>query len=273
MRQRMKQLAAFWIALTLVACLPGYAAGASYQFSASAKANFDKMAGAASAAMKEQLTSQYNKLQEHYKQELEWEHKIKTIHANNEGLEKKIRNQIQMLDNDRIKQLESDIAKLKKRYEPVIKVYDTQRNQLNMIKAVKTSNKELIKVMNVSVSISKAAADHAKAEIRRQEANLKAARSAANEKKKELRSMLAEGASLTSKIKIAKSAIQASNKLYTAEGKLLSQAVRQQAAGAALQSMRKMNEQAQAINKQKSSIYTLEQQYSQLLTKVQLRIR
>ena len=273
MRQCMKHFVIFWLALALVASLPGFAAGASYQFSASAKASFDKMTGAASTSMKEQLISQYDLLQTYYKHELEWEHKIKTIHANNEGLEKKIRNQIQMLDNERIKQLESDIAKLKKRYEPVIKMYDTQRNQLNMIKAVKTSNKELIKAMNISVSISKAAADHAKTEIRRQEANLKAARSTANEKKKELRSMLADGAALTSKIKIAKSAIQASNKQYTAEGKLLSQAVRQQAASAALQSMRKMNGHAQAINKQKSNIYSLEQQYAQLLAKVQLRLK
>jgi len=266
-----RQVLILWIVLALIWSIPSMVAAASYQFSSSAQTNFNKMIAAESSSVKEQLVSQYNLLQTNYKLELEWEHKVKSLRAANEELEKKLRNQIMRLDADKIKKQEEDIARLKKRYEPVIKRYDTLRNQLKIMKSVKT-NKELVAAMNVSVSISKAAADTAKADIRRQEANLKTAKAAVNEKKKELRAMLTEGAALTSKIKTAKSSVQTSGRLYASESKLLTQAVRKQSASEALKSMRVMNEQAQAINKQKSSIVSYEQQYAQLLAKVQLQL-
>ncbi|MFD2114700.1 hypothetical protein ACFSTH_02865 [Paenibacillus yanchengensis] len=241
---------------------------ASYTLTTTAQKNFDKLTKESEPTITDKLTIGYNQLQTNRKQELELEQQTKKLKSNNQAKEKLVRSAISQLDNDHIQRLNSEVAQVTKKYDPIIKTYEQQRQQLTIIKQMKPANKEAVKVANVALALSKAAADQAKQIIRNKKAELTKAKAAATARKKELRAMLTSGSNLLSNIKNANSTISKQNKLFTDEGKLLTNALRLQSAKQALNNLQTMNTLSTSINGARKKIVQYEQEYEQLLDKI-----
>lgn len=241
------------------------ARAAPFEFSVTAKTAFDKMVAAANRTNSEKLFKEYANLQSLQRQDVDWDQKISGLHYKNEEAEAGVRKRIKEIDAAKLSRLEDEAARAKERYQPLFKLYDSQRQQLSLAKSLK--NKNLAKLLNSGVETTKTAVQFAKQDIRGKETALKNAKADVAKKAKQIRATLAGGDSMKTKIKSAKSTISSTKKLLTAETKVLNQVVRNGDSSGTLSSLTRMSGYQRQINAQKQSIYTYEQQIAAIIAK------
>lgn len=265
--KRWTLLTVFLLTLILILPLPETYA-ANYSFTATAQKNFDKLTKDSTQTVRNKLQAQYDLLQANRKQELQLEQEAKKLKSNNQAREKQVRSAINQLDHQIIKRIEAELEQVTKKYEPIIKAYEQQRQQVTILKQLKPANKEIVKAANLALSITKVAADQAKQTIRNKKTELTKAKSKANTRKKELRALLTKGSPLLSDIKNINSSIGKQNKQFTAEGKQLTIALRSQSANDVLSSLQTMNQLGTIVNTYRKNIIQLEKQYNQIIEQV-----
>lgn len=255
--------------LSLPFSMPALAA--SFEFTATAKAAFDKMLAGAGPSVSAALKKQHAELQSLQKEDLDYDARIGTLHYKNEEKEGKLRKAIREIDAAKIKALENASASLKKQNEPLFRLYDTQRTQLSLIKSLK--NKDLTAAMSMQVEITKAAVQAAKKKQSDKDAELKRAKADANAKMKQLRGMLDANDATESKIKAAKSLISVYKKQFTAEGKVLSSAVRGKDTIATAASFTRIIAHQRQILVQKYLILSYEERIAAAISLVETKLR
>ncbi|MDQ6423336.1 hypothetical protein RB620_28295 [Paenibacillus sp. LHD-117] len=261
-------MAGLAIALSLTVTTAAFAA--PFEFSVTAKAAFDRMIEASPASVAAGLKKQHAELQTLQQQDLGWDAEIASLRYQNEENEGKLQKRIREIDAAKITSLAEASAALKKQYEPLFELYDTQKTQLSLAKSFK--NKELTAIMNMQVEATKAAVQAAKKKLAAKEAEIKQAKSAATAKMKQIRDMLGANDATVAKIKAAKSAAGTYKKLFATEAKVLGSAVRGGDATATAGSFTRMIDYQRQILIQKVNIHAYEGRIADTIAKAEAKM-
>lgn len=256
--------------LMLVILSPLSVSAASFEFTVTAKTAFDKMKAAADKTTAAKLTTQYTELQTVQKQDIEWDTKINTLHYRNEEALLSTRKKMKEIDAEALLKLETAVTKTKKDYQPLFAVYDSLNQQLKIAKSGK--NKIMIKAVSTQLETTKVAVQLAKLDIKTREAALKAAKTAAANKTKKLRTILSDIDALKVKTKAAKSTVSSTNKSFTTEAAILNQVVRKGEATATQSSLTRLNAFMKAIIEQKQKMYDYEQGVTAIIVKADAQL-
>ncbi|XEC94746.1 hypothetical protein AB6A23_26250 [Paenibacillus tarimensis] len=260
-----RKLIIYFLAVLLVLAGPAAAAAAPFEFTITVKKAFDKMTAGTNQTTAAKLNKLYADLQTIQKEDLNWDKKISEIHYRNEENALLVRKRINEIDSAKIARLEAELVRTKDRYKPLFALYESLKQQLKTVKAMK--NKEMTSVLRTQVDNVKAAVHLAKQDIRAKEAALKAAKSARAQTKKRIRSILADINPVKVKIKAEKSNVSRIKKQFTAETKLLNQAVRKGEVTASMNSFSRLLRSMRLIIGHKSNILSYEQRISAIIAK------
>lgn len=258
------------LVLMLTITSPLSVSAAAFEFTVTAKTAFDKMKTAADKTTAAKLTAQYTDLQLVQKLDIEWDAKINTLHYRNEESLLSTRKRIKEIDAEHLLKLESTAVQTKKKYQSLFIFYDTLNQQLKKAKSKK--DKTSISLLNSQIEVTKVAVQLAKLDIKNKETAHKSAKTAAADKTKKLRTLLAETDTIKVKIKAAKSSISSTKKQFTTEATILNQVVRKSDATASHSSLIRLNAYMKQINEQKQKIYGFEQQITSIIAKTDAQI-
>jgi len=256
-------LVALLLAATLFTAAPLIAA--SFEFTITAQAAFDKMTAAAKKEIAVQLKEQYAQLQAVQLAAIELDKKINALHYSNEEELLATGRRIKEIDLHKISQLNTDVKQTRDKYEPLFKLYEVKKQQLAVAKSLK--NKELMAVLKVQVESVKTAVSLAREDIRSKESALKTAKAAVASRSKQIKSTLSDIDALKIRIKAIKSKVSTTKRLFTAETASLNQAVRKSDSTTTLRSFAKLLSSQQQINKYKQEILAYEQQITSVIAK------
>ncbi|KRE47822.1 hypothetical protein [Paenibacillus sp. Soil522] len=264
------RLTALGLVLLLALVSPTVLAAVSFEFSATAKAAFDKMKGAADKATAAKLASQYAELQTIQKQSADWDTRIDNLHYRNEEAILATRKRIKEVDAEKLRRLEAAVIQAKQKYEPLFNLYDSLNQQLSIAKSFK--DKTLTGLLKPQVEMAKAAVQLAKLDIRSKEAVLKTAKASTTKTIKKLRDLLSDIDPVKVKIKASKSSISRTKQQFTTEASILNQVVRKRDSTATLSSFTRMLAYMKQINDLKQNIYAYEQQTMSIIAKVDTQL-
>ncbi|OBZ11328.1 hypothetical protein [Bacillus sp. FJAT-26390] len=266
------RFAALSIALTLLLSLvhPSVYAAASFEFSVTVKTAFDKMKGASDKTTAAKLTTQYAELQTTQKLALDWDSKISKLRFQNEEAILATRKRIKEVDADKLLKLEAAVTQVKKKYEPLFRMYDSLNQQLSIAKSFK--DKTIVNVLKPQVETTKAAVQLAKLDIRSKEAALKNGKASTANTIKKLREQLSHIDPIKIKIKASNSSVSHTKKQFAAEASILKQVVRKGDATATQSSFIRMLAYMQQIIGFKQNTYAYEQQAMAIIAKVDAQI-
>lgn len=248
--------AAVWIGASAAIAAP-------FEFSPTAKNAFDKMAASTDESTAKKLNKAYTELKSLQKQELDLDAATNTLRYANEEAELAVRKRIKEIGQREIKAAEAALNAAKKQHQPLFDLYEAQKKQLSAAKKLK--NKSLTEYWNWQVDLTKMAVQLAKDDIRRKETALKNVKAKATADMKKIRDILAANDATKVKLKSARSAVSTTRKLFTAESKVLLQAVRKGEPFAALSSFNGMLVYQKQILKDKSSMLALEQKIKNVI--------
>lgn len=256
--------------VAIAAPLPS-ANAAAFEFSATAKAAFDKMVAAAPSKDGASLKKQYSDLQSAQKRDIEWDRKVNDLHYRNEELLAAVRSRIKEIGAQKQAILSADVEKTRDKYKPLFALYDSLKQQLALAKSLK--DKTMAAILQPQVDTAKAAAAAARSDIKAKEEALKKAKGEATATKNKLNGMLAViNDSLKIKIRSSKGTISSLKKSFATEAKLLNQAVRKGDAAATSASFTRMLDWQNQINEQKQFIYNYETQIGNVISKTSAQI-
>ncbi|MGG4142348.1 hypothetical protein ABEW34_04380 [Paenibacillus algorifonticola] len=255
------------IALSLFLTLPSLSTAATslLPFSPTVQTAYDKLTTGADSASASQLKKQYDSLLSAQQQEDAWEGKITAIHYRNEEALVAIRQRIKQLNEEKLAKLAADVKQTKEHYQPLFELYASLRKQQEAAKLLQS--KELNAVMKAQLEQTKQAVQLAKLDIKNKTEAFSKLKAATVLKAKQTRAVLETASSQRIKIRSAKSSISSSRKLITAEGKLLTQAVKKGDAAAASRSFAKLLTLQHSILDKKQAIYSSEEQITAIITK------
>jgi hypothetical protein len=266
------RFAALSIALILLLPLvnPAILAAASFEFGVTVKTAFDKMKGAADKPTSAKLTSQYAQLQAIQRQTIDWDARISKLHYQNEEAMLATRKRIKEVNAGKLLRLEEAVAQVKKKYEPLFRLYDSLNQQLSIAKSFK--DKTIVNVLRPQVETTKAAVSLAKLDIRSKEAALRSEKANTVKMIKMLRDLLSGIDSIKVKIKAANSSVSRTKKQFATEASILNQVVKKGDVSATLSSFIRMLAYMQQINDLKQNTYGYEQQTMAIIAKVDAQI-
>lgn len=266
------RFAALSIALMLLLALvnPAMLAAASFEFGVTVKTAFDKMKGAADKPTAAKLTSQYAELQAKQRLAIDWDARISKLHYQNEEAILATRKRIKEVNADKLLKLEAAVTQVKKKYEPLFRLYDSLNQQLSIAKSFK--DKTIVNVLKPQVETTKAAVSLAKLDIRSKEAALRSEKANTANTIKKLRDLLSGIDPIKVKIKAAKSSVSRIKKQFATEASVLNQVIKKGDAAATVSSFIRMLAYMQQINDLKQNTYAYEQQKMAILAKVDAQI-
>ncbi|MFX3635816.1 MAG: hypothetical protein ACE3L7_27980 [Candidatus Pristimantibacillus sp.] len=243
---------------------------ASFEFTVTYKTAFDKMIKAAKEATAGTLEKQYVDLQALQKQDVDWDKKINDLHYSNDEAVLLTRSKLKEIDAAKIKKLQEEVQRTKDKYQPLVAVYDSLKQQLALAKSLK--NTTLAAMLKPQVETAKVAVQLARQNIRDKEAALKAAKAATAQTVKQIRETLAGIDTTKVKVKAAKSTISSTKKQFTTEVTILKQVVKKGDATATISSFTRLLSLQRQINEQKGKVFAFEQQITTIITKANSQI-
>lgn len=256
--------------LLFIAPTASIVTAASFEFTVTYKTAFDKMLKAANSTTAVTLEKQYADLQSLQKQDVDWDKKIKDLHYSNDEAVLLTRSKLKEIDAATIKKLQDEVLRTKEKYQPLVNVYDSLKQQLALAKSLK--NSMLAAMLKPQVETAKVAVQLARQNIRDKEASLKAAKAATAQTVKQIKETLA-GIDVTKvKVKAAKSTISSTKKQFTTEITILKQVVKKGDSTAAISSFTRLLSLQRQINEQKGKIFAYEQQITTIITKANSQI-
>lgn len=238
---------------------------ASYELSATSQKLLDGVIAKASQGDATRLRSLHNGLLSLHKQELEWEQKAKNVQFAREEAEIAVRKQMSEIGSARIAKLTTEVANLKKRYEPVFAMKDEVAKQLSWAKSAKQS--VLVKMLQFQSDNAKLAVQIAKQDIKSKEESLKAAKQEATAAKARVRNTLNEMNPLKVQIRAKRSAISTLNRQYTSEMRVLVQALKKGEATPIMTSLSALDKHYRQIVAHRKEIHELESKISAIVSK------
>ena len=167
------------------------------ELSPTRKVAFDKIANKAEPTLRTSLVSAYSQVLDLQKQQLDWEAKIKAVYYRNQEELSKVKQRIKGINERKLQQLESKLAKTQASYEPLFAIYRTMDKK------------------STKLSSTKIAVELARQDIRSQQEQIKAAKADRTAKTKQIRAILAQADPIRSRIKAEKSKITKVNKQKT----------------------------------------------------------
>lgn len=243
---------------------------APFEFTVTAKTAFDQMADSSSSQTSAQLKKQYDDLQMLQQQVIEWDGKIRSFSYRNKENTASLRKRIHSIDAAAIHKLNVSVAKAKQQYEPLLKHYETKKEQLKLAKAM--NNKELAIMANAQVELARIGMQAARMDIKAKEGALKKAKSKASAKKKAVRDLLATSESAKWRMKAAKSSTSHSKKQFTAETKELVSFVRKGDAVNTGISLTRLLGIQRLILEQKAAIYHHEEHIAAIIATAEAKL-
>ncbi|MFF2482262.1 hypothetical protein [Paenibacillus sp. NPDC058071] len=243
---------------------------AAFEFTVTARTAFDKMTGDAGQASGDKLKKQYAELQALQKQDLDWDTKVNGLHYRNEESLIAVKKSAKEIDAAKVARLETELTAARKKYEPVFKLYDSLKQQHTAAKKLKS--KTAVAYLEPQLDAAKFGVTLAKEDLKKKEAALKAAKTAATAARKKVADTLSGADSLNVKIKAAKSTISTTKKHFATEGAVLNQAVRKADVTASSGSFIRMISYQKQIIEQKQKIHVYETQIEAVIAKAKALI-
>ncbi|MFD0589601.1 hypothetical protein ACFQZE_16550 [Paenibacillus sp. GCM10027627] len=224
MKISLLSLCLIWITAIAIASSPAVSFAAPFELSATAKAAFNKIVEKAEPVTAALLRQHYADLQTLQRQETDWDAKIKALHYRNESKDKELRKRIKGIDAEHIRSLQAKLLETEGKYKPLFDLYEAQKNQLRLAKALR--NKELTSIVNAQVEITRIAVQAANKEIKAKEDAVKKAKSAASAKMSAVRSILSANEATAPQLKSVKGLASSLKKQFGTESKALSASIR-----------------------------------------------
>ncbi|OAB44068.1 hypothetical protein [Paenibacillus antarcticus] len=270
----MKRLSTLFLSLmltlTLVTLFPISVLAASFELSTSARTAFDKMAASANSSSANLMNNQYANILKLQQQDQEWDNKIKDLHYLNEETLIVVKKKIQLVDSDKLTNLQAKLTQARERYKPLFSMYES----LNQQKAVakKLNHKEIYNLLLSQTESMKIAVQLARTDIRNKESSYTTAKSKTAATKKLLRATLDGIAPLKVQIKVSKNAASMTQKKFITETLTLKQSIKNGNISTTLRSLDALVTHAKKVIEHKEKTYLLEQKISEIERKVQLQL-
>ncbi|WP_149466255.1 hypothetical protein [Paenibacillus antarcticus] len=274
MMTTMKRLSTLFLSLmltlTLVTLFPISVLAASFELSTSARTAFDKMAASANSSSANLMNNQYANILKLQQQDQEWDNKIKDLHYLNEETLIVVKKKIQLVDSDKLTNLQAKLTQARERYKPLFSMYES----LNQQKAVakKLNHKEIYNLLLSQTESMKIAVQLARTDIRNKESSYTTAKSKTAATKKLLRATLDGIAPLKVQIKVSKNAASMTQKKFITETLTLKQSIKNGNISTTLRSLDALVTHAKKVIEHKEKTYLLEQKISEIERKVQLQL-
>jgi hypothetical protein len=236
-----KKMVLLLLSITLSTVMPAPMNAAPIELNASAKSAFDKTLAAAGSTVKAKLNSQYSSFLALQEQDQSWNERIKAVHYNNEESLIALRKLIRQINAEKIHQLEIKLKQTKDLYSPLFTLY----NSLNtFFGSPSDSTKAAVQLARLDIKLKKDALDTLKDTTSR--------------KINMIRDILDEIEPVTVQIKVERSAINTPKNRIPSVWDGFKQALRNNQARNALDSVTSLVSLMNKIIDQKQKIYNLE---------------
>jgi hypothetical protein len=229
------------ITITLATIVPTPMSAASIELTAAAKTAFDKTSAGAGPVLEAKLNYQYNSFLTLQEQDQSLDERIKATHYSNEETLIALRKQVRQINAEKINQLEIKLKQTKDLYSPLFTVY----NSLNTFFGSQSDS-------------TKAAVQLARLDIKLKKDTLDKLKDTTSKKIKLIRDILDEIDPITVQIKKERSAISTPKSRIPSVWDSFKQALRNNEAKNALDSITDLVSLMNKIIEQKQKIYNLE---------------
>ncbi|MBO9607232.1 MAG: hypothetical protein J7639_14825 [Paenibacillaceae bacterium] len=258
MKKRWSMLLFVWIVMLLPASAwpPLAAAAGLAEEGVTIRASLDKTIAAADRQTADNLRSRYADLLASRKREVEWEARIKALHAANEAEAADVRKQIALIGAEKKQQLTDAAKQTRERHQKLLDSYTAVNRQIELAKTI--GAKEWASVLRTQAALMKPAVQLAKDEIRAKDKALQAAKDSAAKTAKLVRDTLAGVDTRKTGIKTRTTSAAAQKKQYAAEWKSFTAAAKKTDVRTVVDSLATLVATSRQLVETREAIYDLE---------------
>ncbi len=256
--------------MMLVIIAPTAMMVAPAQLSATAKSKLQKVISDADTKLASSLQLQYSTLLKTQEQEQQWDESIKVIHYKNEEALISVRKQINLIDNNHLSKLESQVKQTKERYRPLFDSYTTLNKQIKAAKLF--NNKKLNSSLRAQADVMKIAVQLARQDIRNKEHTFKVAKDNKTKMVKRLRSALSDIDPIKVKIKSEKARMSKTKQRFTSGWRTLNEGIKKSDAKSIMNALTSLVSISKQVNEHQKKIHAYEKSINDIVLRVKSQV-
>ncbi|ANE45287.1 hypothetical protein SY83_01895 [Paenibacillus swuensis] len=236
----------------------------------STAANLNKLMNAGEAVNAEKLKSAHAEYSMFRQQEIELGRLIAHHHKTNEEALILLRKQIRQIDAMKLAAMQAELTDTKERSKPLYALSESLYKQLKQAKL--TKNKALVSQLEDNILRIKPAILLTRQDVKNKETFLKEAKASAYKKIKDLRAMADETTVTYAQLKMDKSVVSSTLKLFSPQMKYLGKTAKAGDSAAALHALRTLTDYVRIVVEKQQRMYTLEQKIGTIISNAQVQL-